>query len=350
MKRILLVSNYVFHYRQKVYNYFAERFDEEGYEFHVLSNEFQDAGYSLKFLKHQLDFKITLYCKEIKSINPDVVILFLHLSDKIYIPLIHYCKAKKIPVIYWNKPLSTSTSQNMFKDLAYHYIHNTCDALITYTPDMKKLFSKENQSKTFIAYNTLYFDDIDKGKYCAADVKKKYKIKESKVILYVSRMQPYKRPDLLAELFAGVEDVAVVYMGAGMYPELQNMIDEADNLYYLGEKYGEEGNEIFSIADVFSTPGNIGLSVNEALFWNIPIVLLKGRHAAEIYYMKDGKTGFIADDESSFKSRVLTLLANQKELNRMKHECQIEYEKEVSIERMYSGFKEAIDFVGGGIS
>lgn len=350
MKKILLVSNKVFHYREKVYNSFAKRFARDGYEFHVISNEFQKVGYPYTFIKHEVPFSVKTYCHAVKEMDPAAVIVFLHLKDRIYLPLINYCKRKKIPVIYWNKPYSSTDKENRWKNLLYHHIQNRCDALITYTPDMKRFFSEKNQRKLFVAFNTLSFEDIDKSRYCdPAGVKRKYGIKENKVILYVSRMQPYKRPELLVELFAGEEDIAVVLMGSGMTDELQKKIDMADNVYYLGEKYGDEGNEIFSIADVFSTPGNIGLSVNEALFWNIPIVLLKGEHAPEIYYMKDGETGFLAEDEESFKQRVIALLNNPKELTRMRKECQKEFEKEVSIDRMYQGFIDSIRYLEGGV-
>lgn len=328
-----------------MYNEFSELFKKDGFEFHVMSNEFQNVGYTFQFVAHTIPFSVKGYCRKIDEIQPEVVIVFLHLKDRIYIPVIHYCKKNHIPVIFWNKPVSVTDPNNRFKNVLYHYIHNFCDALITYTPDMIPLFEEKNRYKLFVAYNTLSFSDIDKSKYQDPQkVKDKYGIKEDKVILYVSRMLPYKRPQLLVDLFANEKGVAVVLMGAGMTKELQEKIDAAENIYYLGQKYGDEGNEIFTIADIFSTPGNIGLSVNEALFWNIPIALLEGKHAPEIYYMKDGKTGFFAKDEKSFKRQVLELLNNPERLERMRKECQKEYEAEVSIDRMYQGFADAIAF------
>lgn len=345
MKKILLISNHVFHYRQKVYNAFVERFNNDGYEFHVASNSFQNAGYDFKFKEHIVEMSIHKYFNLINDLKPECVILFLHLKDYIQIPIILYCRLNKIPVIFWNKGISVTDGKNPFKNFVYHRIHDSCDALITYTPDMKVNFQRKNYNKLFIAYNSLDFSDIDKSKYSnIPSIKKKYGIKEKYVILYVSRMQPYKRPDLLADLFAYQRDVAVVFMGSGMTAELKEKIDAADNLYYLGQKYGDEGNEVFAMGDVFSTPGNIGLSICDALFWNLPICILKGNHAPEIYYMKDGKTGFFAKDEASFKERVLDLLDDQEELARMRRECQMEYEAEVSIDRMYQGFIDAIRF------
>ena len=39
MEKILLISNDVLHYREKVYNYFFDRFRERNYDFQILSNK-----------------------------------------------------------------------------------------------------------------------------------------------------------------------------------------------------------------------------------------------------------------------------------------------------------------------
>lgn len=41
VKKILLISNTVMHYRVSVYNYFWKRFQEDGWEFEVLTNRLQ---------------------------------------------------------------------------------------------------------------------------------------------------------------------------------------------------------------------------------------------------------------------------------------------------------------------
>ena len=344
MKRVLLVSNYVFHYRQKNYNYFADRFAEEGYEFHVLANEYQDAGYAFHFHAHTLPFSVKGYERKIEELRPDIVILFLHLKDLIQIPLLHYCKRRHIPVIFWNKGLSSEDPDNPIKNAFYHHIHNHCDAIITYTPELLRDFQKKNHNKIFIAYNTVNCSDIDKAKYNRAAIREKYGIKEDKVILYISRMRKDKRIEVLLDAMANQPNIAVVAMGAGMRPDLQAAFDSAPNLYYLGQKYGEEGLEVWAIGDVFSVPVNVGLGVNEAIFWGMPIVTMQGKQAPEIYFLKDGQTGFITANEAAYKEKLLSLLSDAKELARMKAECEREYEQEVSIERMFQGFLDAVHF------
>lgn len=345
MDKILLISNDVLHYREKIYNYFHKKFRENNLDFQVLSNSFQNVRYELEFEHYTLPFSVRGYIKKIKEINPRYVILFLHLKDKVMVPIIAYCRVHHIPVIYWNHGINIRTPNDKMKNTIFHFIHSSCDALITYTPDMRKYFTEKSQKKLFVAYNTLNFTDIDKNAVPdKAEIKKKYGIKENKVILYISRMMPYKRVDLLMESFADLDDIAVVMVGPGFSQKQQTMVDKHSNLYYLGEKYGSDVNEIYKMGDVFSTPGHIGLAMNEALFWGLPVVLLQGRHAPEIYYMKDGETGYLAKDEEDFKKYMIELLHDDDRLKEMSNACLEVYDKEVSIDRMYKGFQDAILF------
>ena len=231
------------------------------------------------------------------------------------------------------------------KNAIFHWIHGKCDALITYTPEMKKYFREKDWKKLFVAYNTLNFTDIDKDKVPSkAETKRKYGIQEDKVILYISRMLPYKKPDLVMDCFKDIDNVAVVLVGPGFTQEQQAFCDAHKNLYYLGEKYGEDVNAIYKMGDVFSTPGHIGLAVNEAMFWGLPIVVLQGKHAPEVYYIKDGVTGYFAKDENDYKTYVLDLLKDDAKREKMSKATTENYRKEVSIDRMYQGFIDAVKY------
>lgn len=344
MKKILLISNYVFHYRQKLYNYFADEFRREGYEFHVMSDEFQDVPFPLRFIKEECSLRIASSISSIRRIKPDVVIVFLHLKDIAQLPIFYYCKIAKIKVIFWNKGVSSLDVDNKWKNAIWHHMHNISDAIITYTPDMKCYFEKKNHGKMFIGYNTVNNSDIDKSKYDKDLIKNKYNIKERKVVLYVSRLLPYKRVDILMDALANEPDVAVVVMGAGITPELQAKFDSVPNLYYMGQKYGDEGNEIWSIGDVFCIPHNTGLGVNDAIFWNLPIVTMTGHQPPEIYYLKDGKNGYIVETEAELKEKLLNLLFDEILLSDMKTVCKKVYKEEVDVKIMFKAFFDAIKF------
>ena len=103
MKKVLLVSNKVFHYRVSNYNYFTRRFRENGWEFVVRANELERQNpFPLEFNFQEMPFNFFHYKREIERIRPDVVIVFLHLKNTIIWPLMHWLRIKGIPVVYWN--------------------------------------------------------------------------------------------------------------------------------------------------------------------------------------------------------------------------------------------------------
>lgn len=60
--------------------------------------------------------------------------------------------------------------------------------------------------------------------------------------------------------------------------------------------------------------------------------------------MKNGKTGYLAKDVDDFKNYMLALLHDDARLKEMSKACLEVYEQEVSIDRMFQGFIDAIEF------
>ena len=347
MKKILLISNRVMHYRSRIYNKFFDMFKELGYEFHVASNDFQKVDFPIRYIRHGVPFSTKNYTKLISEIKPDVCLNFLHLKDKLIIPLTFYCRWKKIPMIYWNHGINIKTPDAKLKNSIFHFIHTISSAIILYSPAQLKYLSKRNQKKTFIAKNTLDFSDVDrKALRSPEEVKAAYGIKEKRVVLYISRILPYKGLDILLEQFKDRPEIALVVVGGGISEQQQAIIDSNPHYYYLGEKYGKDVDEIYQIGDVFSTPGHIGLALNQAMFWGIPVVVLNRIHAPEIIYLKQGENGFIVDSEAELKTKICEICENRELHDRLSAAARHTYETEMQIENMFQGFIDAIHFVG----
>lgn len=345
MKKILLISNKVHHYRSRIYNSFSEKFRSLGFEFHVASNSFQEVDFETTFVKHTLEFGVQRYVKKIDALKPDVVINFLHLKDKIFLPIILYCRVQKIPSIYWGHGLNLHEKKNVFKNQLFKLIHNLSSAIILYTPNETKYIAPKNQAKTFIAYNTLNFSPVAqqkvRDKYA---VKSQYNIKEDFVVLYISRILPYKGLDILMNIIPGLQGIGLVIVGPGISKEQQAQVEASENIYYLGEKYNAEADEIFNMGDVFSTPGHIGLALNQSFFWGKPVLLLDKNHAPEIFYMKNGKTGFVCNNEQELREKLLLLQKDRNLLAQMSSEAKKVAETQMSIDKMFNGFQQAIEF------
>src|ERR1700761_9630990 len=83
-KRVLLVSNRVMHYRVSVYNYFWKNFRDRGWDFAVLINELQKQNQNqCQFQLIERAFNLFEYRSEMQRLKPAVVILCLHMKDKI---------------------------------------------------------------------------------------------------------------------------------------------------------------------------------------------------------------------------------------------------------------------------
>lgn len=345
MKKILLLSNEVFHYREKIYNYFSERFLEDRYDFYVASDKFQDK-HTHVFNEYRLD-ALSDWRKAIDAIKPEIVITFLHLKDRIFLKLIRYCKQSGIKVVYWGTGVSWTDPNNPLKNAYYRIIQSRCDALITYSPDATRFFADRFHEKLFIAPNTLNLLDIDKNKYSRDIARSKYGIKQKHIVLMMTRMTKYRQPHLLVEALANVENAAVVLVGPGADNDLVDLVNSTSNAYYLGSRYGDEACELYSAADIYSSPQTIGLGLNEAFFWGLPVVVMSGGfHGAETYYLKDGKTGFVAKDKDDYRQKLSELVSNVPLRSNMSKQCEETYENEMSVSRMYDGFLEAITYVG----
>lgn len=346
MKKVLLISNKVMHYRSHIYNAFFYMFAKQGYEFHVLSNDYQQVDFPIRYYKHELPFSSWRYMKAINDIKPDVCINFLHLKDKMIIPLTFYCLMRGVPMIYWNHGINIKTPDAKLKNSIFHFIHTISSAIILYSENQLKYLSKQNQKKTFIAHNTLDFSDVNKDVLRSPEeVKAAYGIKEKRVVLYISRILPYKGLDILLKLFKDTPDIGLVIVGGGISEEQRKIVNAHSNYYYLGEKYGNDVDEIYQMGDVFSTPGHIGLALNQAMYWGKPVVVLNRIHAPEICYLHQGKNGFIVNSEEELRNTILKLCKDDVLLNKLSKEARATYENEMKIENMFEGFRKAVEFV-----
>ncbi len=354
-KRVLLISNEVMHYRVSVYNYFHRRFHESGFEFSVIADRLQEKNQRpLEFQLRELPFDFFQYRKAIAAAQPAAVILFLRMKELMIWPLMHWLKMCRIPFAIWTKGGNWDAKDSKLRYEMFNYTHALSDALILYAEACRQFIKPRFQSKAFVANNTINFEDFPVVYQSKEEIKKEFGIPFDKTVIFMGRMDVgngRKRVDQLVEMFRDVErrDVGLVLVGSGLSPELKARMNPR-NTVYLGEVHDAldlQISKLCKMADVCAIPGHVGLGLNQALYWGLPVVTQEGDHPPEVFYLKPGRNGFMVprNDLASLKDRIFFLLDNDDVRAEFSKYARQDILREASIEGMFSGFKQCVDYL-----
>lgn len=357
-KRILLVSNKVMHYRVSVYNYFYRQFLSMGFQFSVLADSLQKENRRpMEFEFREIPFKFFKYRKVIQELRPDALILFLHLKDSITWPLVHWLKLRRIPFACWTKGGNWDKGESRLRYHLFNYVHGMSNALILYSSDCLRLVKPRFHARAFVANNTINFDDFPLVEETREDVKREFSIPFKKVVLFVGRMEAgggRKRVDHLIDIFRDLDraDIGLVLVGSGLSEELKRRLNPR-NTIYLGEIHDAKDlgiAKLFKMADLCAIPGHVGLGLNQAFFWGLPVVTEEGEHPPEIGYLQPGRNGFIVpqNDLRALKDKILLLLDNDTLRHELSRNARADIIANASIEKMFSGFRDCIQFLMRG--
>jgi glycosyltransferase involved in cell wall biosynthesis len=354
MKTVLLISNKVPHYRVSVYNYLHRRFAAHGWELKVASNAMQkESKLQVKFEFHELKFRFSEYRSLVNRLKPDAVIVHLHLKIPLFWFLIHWLKLKHIPVISWTKGANLDRADSRLRYQLFNYTHKLSDALVLYSANQASYIKPRHRHKIFAANNTVNFEDYPEVNETKEQIKAEFKIPFKKVVLFVGTMGidgERKRVRHLIEIFRELDrpDIGLVMVGSGMTEELKAKINPK-NSRFLGQIHDPQNlqiSKIFKAADLFVVPGHVGLGVNQAFYWGLPVITEDCLQPPEIQHLKSGLNGFLVRDNdlAELKGKMLYLLDNDDVRWEFSRHARAEILREASIEGMFNGFRKAVEF------
>lgn len=354
-KKVLLISNRVMHYRVSLYNYFSRRFRENGWELLVRGDEMQKENpYPPHFDYRSIPFSFAEYRREIKKIKPDAVIIFLHLRDAVIWPLLLWLKFKGVPVVFWTKGANLDAPGDRVSLALYRFMHWAMDGLIFYSEKELHFVRRKHRHKVTVASNTINFDDFPEITQSKEEIKRSLSIPFDKVVLSVGRMgadNQRKKVHHLVEIFRDIdlEGVGLVLVGSGLQDEVKRRINPRNTLY-LGQVHDPANRQIssiFTMADLFCIPGHIGLGVNQAFYFRLPVVTEEGSQPPEINYLVNGRNGFIVpeDDLDALREKIVYLLENEEVRREFGRNARNDILENASPERMFTGFLEALNRV-----
>ncbi|MEI8108845.1 MAG: glycosyltransferase family 4 protein, partial [Verrucomicrobiota bacterium] len=342
-------SNQVFHYRVSNYNYFARRFAEEGFSFAVRANQLQPNNpLPITFDFQEIPFSFAAYKEEIQRLQPAVVILFLHLKNLLIWPLLHWLNHQRIPVVYWNKGVNLEVRNPFIRNLPFYYIHHRVNALLLYSSHELKDIQPSNRPKTFIANNAVNFTAFPEISTSKEALKAELHLPFKKIILFVGRMRPVKKVEHLIEVFQKINhpDYGLVIVGDQMAYDLATLI-HSPNIRYLGEIFDPQNlliSKIFKASDLFVIPGDVGLGLNQAFFWGLPVVTEDGLQPPEIHYLTNGRNGFIVPENHlpALQEKIVLLLEDDALRSQFSQNAHADIRRLASVETMFNGFLQCV--------
>jgi glycosyltransferase involved in cell wall biosynthesis len=263
-------------------------------------------------------------------------------------------KLAGIPVALWTKTRNLDDPDNRVRNAFFDYLHVISDGLILYTSSLTRFIPRKHYHKVFIANNTINFEDFPAVSESKEDIKVDLGIPFEKVVLFVGRIgeeQNRKKVDHLIDIFCDLDrsDVGLVIVGSGLSDEHRARMNPA-NTRYLGEVHDPENRQIsrvFKMADICSIPGHVGLGLNQAFFWGLPMLTERGKQPPEIDYLRDGENGFIVpeDDRYALRERLFWLLNNNQERARMSANARHDILAYASIDGMFKGFLSCVQYI-----
>jgi glycosyltransferase involved in cell wall biosynthesis len=321
----------------------------------VIANQLQrENRKQLHFDLQELPFEFAAYKRAITAAQPAAVILFLHLKDLFIWPLMHWMKLKGIPFAFWTKGGNWDAKGSTWRYLMFNYVHALSDSLILYAQPCKDLIRPQYHRKSFVANNTVNFDDYPPVSESKEEIKREFGIPFAKTVIFMGRMAAgggRKKVDCLIEIFRTLErpDVGLVLVGSGLSEDLKARLNKR-NTVYLGEVQDDRDLQISKLckmADVCAIPGHVGLGLNQAFYWGLPVVTQEDEHPPEVFYLRHGRNGFIVprNDLHEMQARLLGLLDDDSQRAEFSQHAQEDILREASIEGMFLGFKNSVDYM-----
>jgi glycosyltransferase involved in cell wall biosynthesis len=354
MKTLLLFDAETQHYRQSIYKYFREEFAKHGYRLKVVYdkqlNRISNSPNDDLFLGIHYTFKnFTTLINENQS---SLIIMFVWLRYKFLLPFMLYQRIKGTKIITWSHGINLQKKDNRLMNLLYYLRQILAHALIIFSEN-EKPFIKASHKKVFVANNTLNFNDFPVISLSKEQLKEQYLLAGKKIVLCVGRMNTNNRKvDYLLEGFEKYPPPKTVLLivGPGLTAEQEARVKKTDNIQYFGAIYDPiKINEIYKLSDIFCMPGAIGLAVNHAFYYRIPVVVEDVDQGPEAIYLKTGQNGYLfkKGDIEDMMDKIVTLLEDKNLYESFSKQAEETIKKEASVEKMLAGFLEAINYVRG---
>ena len=296
----------------------------------------------------------------------DAVVMVWNTRYLSLVPAILRAKMNGIPVILWGH--GYSKRRGFFRDRVRNLVTVFADAVLFYDPlSRAQACGSGDRENYFVAPNAIDQTPITQQKknWLADDrnlseFKKQHNLEDREIVLFVSRIEPKNRLDVLLRGIAKAKskhpDILLAVIGGGnkeqvdTLRDLARQLDIETNVHFLGSIYEE--HEIapwFLVSKIFCYPSNIGLSLMHAFGYGLPALIGDdfSKCNPEIYAFEPGINGmtFKDGDSDDLAIQICKLFEDadlQQTLGRNAAKTAAET---ATLENMVAGIEEAILFV-----
>lgn len=169
---------------------------------------------------------------------------------------------------------------------------------------------------------------------------------EQPTILFVGRLQPRKRLDLLLCACAQLPNPPrLVIVGDG--PERDRLASLALQVFptaeFTGSKHGAELDPYFAAADLFVLPGTGGLAIQQAMSHALPVIVAKGDGTQDDLVRDRNGWQVPPDDLEALVAALTGAVSDVPRLRRMGAESYRIVAEEINLETMVAVFVEALN-------
>ena len=278
----------------------------------------------------------------------DVLIVEFDLWNVTSLFLFLIARLRNIPLIWWGHGLGQS-GRTWIIQLRLALVRWST-ALITYHDKGKNQFVKRGlpPDKIFVAYNSVDTSEISR---CARVLDSR----DRKYLLFVGRLIPEKRIDLLLSAFALItkrfDELRLCVIGDG--PEMdaiQKMSIDlaiADRCLFPGPLFDQKQlAPYFASSLAFVNPGPIGLGIVHSFAYGVPMIThRKAMHHPEIEYLQENVNGLLFDSDrpKDLAEFICRYLSNPDKIERLAKGAKRTADT-ISIDSMLQGFVSAIRY------
>lgn len=345
MNNVTLIQRINCQYRIDFYRKLNQKLKELGIKLTVIVGEdkikknmdFLDSFIIKKNRYFHIFGKEFIYLPCLKLLkNSDLTILELRNTFLLnYVLMLKRCFCQSKKISFSGHALNMQTNKNSLGNILKRLYFKNTDWWFPYTDKMADILVRAGfpAEKITVFYNTTDVENLItwKDSLTIEDTKalrERLKINGSSVAIFCGRMYKEKRIDFLLEsclrIKNNIPDFYMIFIGSGEDSyKVTAAAGKYDWIKYVGPAYDKEKVAYFKLADIFLSPGLVGLSITESFALEVPMITTSYLyHSPEIEYLKNGVNGVMTtDDLNCFSQEAIKLLKNREYLNILKKGC-----------------------------